>query len=72
MQKYKSKLATVVIIVIGILVVTMTFILLEWANNNLATKIELNQQQDQINTLRADIQTIKESLDTKGFKDLNL
>ena len=72
MQKNKSIFTIIAIIVAGILVAVMIFIVLDWANSNLATKMELNQQQDQINTLRANIQTIKESLDAKGFKDLNL
>lgn len=68
-QKVWQTIATIFFIIIGILVV---FLFIEVLSATLESRTQQNALDSRVTTLEQEIQTIKESLDAKGFTDLNM
>lgn len=67
-QKVWQSITTILLVIVGVL---FTLILIK-GFTDMEVEKQQKAQQEQIETLQQEVQTIKQSLDDKGFEDLNL
>jgi len=72
MRNYSKYLKAFYYILSGAVIGGLIIAVVVLVNNEICLSKEMSKQKNDIIEIKADIQNIKEVLDSKGFKDLNL